>query len=171
MSYLFDTICLVILVGSPCLGYRRGFFPELLDEIALLIGIVAAGFIHYTGWQLPGPWVTPGLIASLAQFAFIMMTATLGIRLLARKLHKAVDGLLLKPLNRFGGASLALVKAWVIIGGFVLLLVRFPVLPLDWLNRSIFAPLMLFAGRTVSILLPADFADALHAMISAVSGT
>lgn len=170
MSYVFDIVCLVVLVGCTCLGYRRGFFPELLDEIALVAGIVIAGLVHYSGLGLPSLWVKPGLIASIIQFILIMTSATIAIRLLAAKLNRVVDQPFLRPLNRLSGAVLALGKAWILIGEMVLLLVRFPVFPLGWMNRAILAPLMLFAGRTVTILLPEDFADSLRALMSSISG-
>ena len=166
MSCAFDFVAVVVLVGCAVLGSRRGFFPELLDEVALIGGIVLAGALQASGVRLLDWLCETHNLAMLLQFLLVVTGTTMSVRLVARKLSAAVDKTALRPLNRLGGALLAVVKACIILGCGLLLLVRFPVMGYDWMHTSILVPVFLFAGYAVSVLLPADFAQSIADFIA-----
>jgi len=168
MSYAFDFTCIVVLLGSLLRGYRRGFLIEVVEKVALMIGIIVAGIIHSIDSRWLGRDLFVFKLFLVIQFVLIVTGVSVSSLGLAKKTTLTAERTLLRPVNRIGGALVGVLKSCIVIGSMLLLLIHFPIISVSWAHRSVFAPFFLFCSRAVAFLLPNEFARSLQGLAASI---
>ena len=161
-GYVFDLAAAVIIVGAVFVGRRRGFVKELFDLIAMIAAICAAGACEHLGIRLFHLPDKGELLSHLLSVLVVFGIALVVVRALGFVAQKAIAFAPFKTAGRVLGAATAAVKAWIGLGFALLLLVRFPVLGVEWIGQSILSPVLLFATRIAAVVFPQHFADAIR---------
>ncbi len=164
-GYVFDLVAAAILVGA-LFGRRRGFVKEVFDLIALIVAICAVGACEHLGIRLFHLPDKGELLSHLLSVLVVFGITLVIVRTLGFVVQKVAEFSPLKRVGRLLGGVTAVVKAWIGLGFALVLLVRFPVLGVEWIRQSILSPILLFAGRIVAIVLPRHFADAIRDLLA-----
>lgn len=165
-GYVFDLVAAAILVGALFVGRRRGFVKEVFDLIALVVAICAVGACEHLGIRLFHLPDKGELLSHLLSVLVVFGITLVIVRTLGFVVQKVAELNPLKTVGRLLGGVTAVVKAWIGLGFALVLLVRFPVLGVEWIRQSILSPVLLFAGRIVAVVLPRHFADAIRDLLA-----
>lgn len=97
-------------------GYKQGLFIGLLSIVAFFIGIVLAfKFMHWGAERLAERVESLSFMLPFISFIIIFFIVTIGIRILAYLVKKALNLTILGTFDNFGGAVLGLFKWSVMI--------------------------------------------------------
>ena len=165
MGYIFDFAACFALLGVAIIGFKRGFILELFDVLAMAIGFCIARVMHATGFRLIEYALGNKHLGAGLSFLAEFLLGFIGTRIIGLLIHRKIKRSQLKGINRYGGSILALMKAYIVIGGIVLILWQYPVLGRDWMETSITFPLFRFGGLLVKVLLPNQIAETIGASI------
>jgi membrane protein required for colicin V production len=96
-------------------GYKQGLFIGILSIAAFFIGIILAfRFMHWGAEMLAEKVESLTFMLPFISFILIFLVVTIGIRILAFMVKKALDLTILGTFDNFGGAVLGLFK-WTIM--------------------------------------------------------
>jgi membrane protein required for colicin V production len=157
----FDLIALGIMAVSGLIGFARGALRELATVIAFFAAVVIAlTTLRYSGPQMRH-WVHPGWVANVAALLAVFMLSYIAVRLigtsLARSLH---DVHALHGLDRVAGLGIGLVRGFVILGAFQLVINA--ATPRDrmprWISHAALYPAADDSAQALKALEPAGLA-------------
>jgi membrane protein required for colicin V production len=152
----FDYAAGLLLVVSGLFGFARGATHEITTVVALVVAaILAVGALRFTGplalHAIHTPWVAK---AAAVLVTFILVYAIL--RLIGGALSRGVKQTSLSGLDRLLGFGVGLVRALVVLGGFILLIdaatppERMP----GWITGAKLYPLASAAGGALRTFAP-----------------
>lgn len=152
----FDYAAGILLVVSGLFGFARGATHEVTTVVALVVAaILAVAALRFTGplalHAIHTPWLAK---AAAVLLTFILVYAIL--RLIGGALSRGVKQTSLSGLDRLLGLGVGLVRALVVLGGFILLIdaatpqERMPA----WITGAKLYPLASAAGGALRTFAP-----------------
>lgn len=160
MGYVFDFVAVFVLFGCAICGFKRGFVRELLDFIAITVGLCLSRSLEALGIRITDLVFESNLLGVILSFCIHFITFFAAVRILGYLIHKKIKKSSLKSVNRYGGLVLAIIKGYFVLGVIIIILVQFPILGTGWMKQSVSFPLLNFGGRLVKVLLPQKIAKA-----------
>jgi membrane protein required for colicin V production len=112
-----DVVFMVIIAISALRCAARGFISELLSMAALIFGVLAALFFFrqggalIRGWFMPDIKVVPEIIAFIAFFLLVYITA----KIIEMTLKSIIEGIQLGGLDHLLGFLFGFVEGLVIV--------------------------------------------------------
>ena len=111
----WDIILFIPLAWGAFQGFRKGLIIELASIAALIAGVYVAA--NFSGWV--ETWINESLGWNESWVGWLAFIATFigvvfGVYALAKVLEKAVNIVMLKPVNKISGAFFGLAKMFII---------------------------------------------------------
>jgi len=150
-----DIIILILLALGAYSSYKQGLFIGLLSIVAFFIGIVLAfKFMHWGADMLSERVESLTFMLPFISFIIIFFVVTIGIRILAFMVKKALDLTILGTFDNFAGAVLGLVKWAIMISLLFWVATSFEYkVPDTWVDNSVIYPAITpIAPAVVSLL-------------------
>jgi membrane protein required for colicin V production len=117
-----DIIILVPLAWFAFKGFRNGFIIEIAVLIALVLGLFAAiHFSEYTAGVLIEKFNFHGGNVRLVSYVVTFLVTMILVYFLGRFISTLVKSVGLGIVNRLAGLLLGVVKAFLIVGAFLML--------------------------------------------------
>ena len=110
---VLDVIGIILIILFFIRGYTRGIIVAAFSVIGILLGILIALKLSqsFAAWMLAKGYITSGW-AQVISYTLLFIGVVLVVRLIARLLQKAVEGLMLGMVNKLiGGALFAFLGA------------------------------------------------------------
>jgi membrane protein required for colicin V production len=104
---VLDVIGIILIILFFIRGYTRGFIVAAFSVVAILLGILCALKLSqsFAAWLLVKGYITSGW-AQVVSYTVLFIGVVLIVRLIARLLQKAVEGMMLGVANKLIGAVL-----------------------------------------------------------------
>ncbi|MFW6323544.1 MAG: CvpA family protein [Desulfovibrionales bacterium] len=159
----FDLIFGFILVFF-CI---RGLYHGMVREVATIIGIIAGFFLANHFYTIAAPFaerfISSPEIAQLTAYIVVLFATFLGVVLVLNLFRNLLQLSLLGGVDRFAGAFVGFIKAYVICALLLVVLTTFLSSGNDHLAESKLAPFIDNLSSSFSAMLPdslrADFAQ------------
>jgi len=102
-----DVTGLIIIILFFVRGYSRGLIVAAFSVIAILLGLLCALKLSqsFASWLLEHGYTTSGW-AQPVSYIVLFVGVVLAVRLIARMLQKAVEGMMLGTANKLAGGIL-----------------------------------------------------------------
>jgi len=168
---VFDYTAAGLLLVSGLVGLARGATREISTVVALVLAAIAAVFaLRFTG-PLARQAIHTDWLANTAAILIGFILTYIVLRLIGAALTRGVQRTSLSGLDRLLGFGIGLVRALVVLGGFILLVNA--ATPSDrmpaWITRARLYPLASAAGEALKAFAPAGMKVA-HEMAPALTG-
>ncbi|HVA64713.1 MAG TPA: CvpA family protein [Terriglobales bacterium] len=168
---LLDYALIAIVALSVLTAAMKGFIYEVWMMAATVVALVVAAWQYGTvaAWL---DWITlppAHEVRNFVAFAGILVGVLLAATIAGRLLRSAVRAVGLGWPDRLLGAGLGLVRGGLLCVAVVALLTAFPVSP-SLVQDSTLAPSLLWGGRALAAVMPAELAARFHSGLAAVSG-
>lgn len=150
-----DILILILLALGAYSGYKQGLFIGLLSIVAFFVAIVLAfRFMHWGAEMLADRVESLTFMLPFISFIIIFLIVTIGIRILAFLVKKALDLTILGTFDNFAGAVLGLFKWAIMISLLIWVATSFEYkVPESWLENSVVYPAITpIAPAMVSLL-------------------
>ncbi len=167
----WDIILCIPLAWGAFQGFRKGLIIELASMAALIAGIYIAA--NFSGWT--ESWINEALGWTESWVGWLSFIATfvgvvIGVYALAKVLEKAVNLVMLKPINKIAGALFGLTKLFLITSIVLNLLTwvdrYIPILHSSSPQNSLlFEPVLNTAPTLLPVLTETDWLDTASEMI------
>jgi len=151
-----DVTALIIIALFFIRGYMRGLIVAAFSVIAILLGILCALKLSQSlaTWMLEKGYTTSGW-APVLSYVLLFTIVVLAVRLLARMIQKAAEGMMLGTVNKLAGGLLYALLAAVLWSSFL------------WIGAhlGVFSPELIASSKTypwLSKLAPWFFGFAGH---------
>ena len=155
---ILDYIVLTVTALLAIAGWRRGALRGIFAIGAALVGLVlASNFYAAAGVALSG-LITTRPAADLLGFAVIFLLTLATGALMAYRLRKALKRAKLSWVDRAAGASLGLLRAWLVCSALYMGLTAFPI-RIEAVERSVFAPVLVEGTRALAYLGSEEFRE------------
>ena len=130
---LLDAVFLVVFVLSIALGFKRGLSAEVISLLALILALILAralgpamaGLLEDI-FGVSSPWVT--VVSFLLVFTIVLLLGRLATYLM----RSFIRGLGLGNWERIGGVGFGLLRAFVLLMAFSLIIELTPFEDSDW---------------------------------------
>jgi membrane protein required for colicin V production len=163
MNWL-DAAIVIVIAWFTFAAFRTGIIREVVTVIAFVVGVLAAGFYYDDLAENVLLFIDNDTAANVAAFIVLFASAALGGQLAATLLKQMAGLLRLGWLDHMAGAAFGLLKGFILVEAFLILVTTFPYLGLDdTIRGSAIAPLFLDGAPVLLKLLPGEFDDAVHA--------
>lgn len=163
MNWL-DPVIVIVVAWFTFAAFRAGIIREVVTVIALVVGVLAAGFYYDDLAENVLLVIDDDTTANVAAFAMLFGAAAVGGQLAAILLKQTAGLLCLGWLDHLAGAAFGLLKGLILVEVFLILFTTYPYLGLDATIRgSAIAPLFLDGGPALLKLLPGEFNRAVDA--------
>jgi len=163
MNWL-DAAIVIVIAWFTFAAFRAGIIREVVTVIALVVGVLAAGFYYDDLAENVLLFIDDDTAANVAAFVVLFGSMALGGQLAAILLKHVAGFLALGWLDHLAGAAFGLLKGLILVEVFLILFTTFPYLGLDATIRgSAIAPLFLDGGPALLKLLPGEFNSAVEA--------
>jgi membrane protein required for colicin V production len=163
MNWL-DAAIVIVIAWFTFAAFRAGIIREVVTVIALVVGVLAAGFYYDDLAENVLLFIDDDTAANVAAFVVLFGSTALGGQLAAILLKHVAGFLALGWLDHLAGAAFGLLKGLILVEVFLILFTTFPYLGLDATIRgSAIAPLFLDGGPALLKLLPGEFNSAVEA--------
>lgn len=153
----FDYAAGLLLLLSGLVGFVRGATREVTTVVALVLAAVSSVFALRLTGPLARHVIHPAWLANSAAVLGGFMVVYVILRLMGGALTKTVRQTSLSGLDRVLGLGIGLVRALVVLGGFIMLLKaatppeRMP----SWITTAALYPLASAAGSALKAFAPA----------------
>jgi len=151
-----DVTALIIIGLFFIRGYMRGLIVAAFSVMAILLGILCALKLSQSlaTWMLEKGYTTSGW-APVLSYILLFTIVVLAVRLLARMIQKAAEGMMLGTVNKLAGGLLYAFLAAVLWSSFL------------WIGAhlGVFSPELITSSKTypfLSNLAPGFFGFAGH---------
>ena len=163
MNWL-DVAIVIVIAWFTFAAFRAGIIREVVTVIALVVGVLAAGFYYDDLAENVLLFIDDDTAANVTAFVVLFGATALGGQLAAILLKHVAGFLALGWLDHLAGAAFGLLKGLILVEVFLILFTTFPYLGLDATIRgSAIAPLFLDGGPALLKLLPGEFNSAVEA--------
>jgi membrane protein required for colicin V production len=163
MNWL-DAVMVIVIAWFTFAAFRAGIIREVVTVIALVVGVLAAGFYYDDLAENVLLFIDDDTAANVTAFVVLFGSMALGGQLAAILLKHVAGLLALGWLDHLAGAAFGLLKGLILVEVFLILFTTFPYLGLDATIRgSAIAPLFLDGGPALLKLLPGEFNSAVEA--------
>jgi len=163
MNWL-DAAIVIVIAWFTFAAFRAGIIREVVTVIALVVGVLAAGFYYDDLAENVLLFIDDDTAANVTAFVVLFGSMALGGQLAAILLKHVAGFLALGWLDHLAGAAFGLLKGLILVEVFLILFTTFPYLGLDATIRgSAIAPLFLDGGPALLKLLPGEFNSAVEA--------
>jgi len=163
MNWL-DAVIVIVIAWFTFAAFRAGIIREVVTVIALVVGVLAAGFYYDDLAENVLLFIDDDTAANVTAFVVLFGSMALGGQLAAILLKHVAGLLALGWLDHLAGAAFGLLKGLILVEVFLILFTTFPYLGLDATIRgSAIAPLFLDGGPALLKLLPGEFNSAVEA--------
>jgi len=163
MNWL-DVAIVIVIAWFTFAAFRAGIIREVVTVIALVVGVLAAGFYYDDLAENVLLFIDDDTAANVVAFVVLFGSMALGGQLAAILLKHVAGFLALGWLDHLAGAAFGLLKGLILVEVFLILFTTFPYLGLDATIRgSAIAPLFLDGGPALLKLLPGEFNSAVEA--------
>ncbi len=125
MAWILDLVLSLILVGNSLGGLRKGLVLQIFSILGIVAGIALG--LTYTDRLLPLLAFLPNDILAVKRaliFLALFVITVVVANIVGITLRTMLRAFLLGPLDRLGGAVLAFVETWLLIGGVFAFLLR-----------------------------------------------
>ncbi|WP_213585120.1 CvpA family protein [Paenibacillus sp. J2TS4] len=163
MMNIVDLIVAVTIIASFAAGYRKGLISQLVSVVGLVAAILAAFFFYANVAGYLAKWIPLKTFTANSDYEFLLdhfqletyiynaiafvllfFVVKIGWHGVGRLLHAVVKVPGLNGLNRWAGAILAMLEAFLILTLLVFLLIAVPSDPLqEVLEQSAAVPYLL----------------------------
>ena len=138
-----DVTGLIIILLFFVRGYSRGLIVAAFSVIAILLGLLCALKLSqsFAAWLLEKGYTTSAW-AQLISYAVLFTGVVLAVRLIAKMLQKAVEGMMLGTVNKLAGGILYAFAGTLLWSSLL------------WIGgrMNLFSPELIAASRTYSWL-------------------
>ena len=163
MNWL-DAVIVIVIAGFTFAAFRTGIIREVVTVIALVVGVLAAGFYYDDLAENVLLVIADDTAANVTAFVVLFGAMALGGQLAATLLKQMAGLFRLGWVDHLAGAAFGLLKGLILVEVFLILFTTFPWLGLDGAIRgSGIAPLFLDGGPVLLKLLPGEFNTAVEA--------
>ncbi|MGQ9572946.1 MAG: CvpA family protein [Dehalococcoidia bacterium] len=163
MNWL-DPVIVIVIAWFTFAAFRAGIIREVVTVLALVVGVLAAGFYYNDLAQDVLLFIDDDTAANVLAFVMLFGSAALGGQLAAFLLKQVAGLLCLGWLDHLAGAAFGFLKGLILVEVFLILFTTYPYLGLgDAIRGSAIAPLFLDRGPVLLKLLPSEFNDAVEA--------
>jgi membrane protein required for colicin V production len=163
MNWL-DAVIVIVIAWFAFAAFRTGIIREVVTVIALVVGVLAAGFYYDDLAENVLLVIDDDTAANVTAFLVLFGALALGGQLAAILLKRTAGLLRLGWADHVAGAAFGLLKGLILVEVFLILFTTFPYLGLDGAIRgSAIAPLFLDRGPALLKLLPGEFNSAVEA--------
>jgi membrane protein required for colicin V production len=163
MNWL-DAAIVIVIAWFTFAAFRAGIIREVVTVIALVVGVLAAGFYYDDLAENVLLFIDDDTAANVTAFVVLFGAMALGGQLAAILLKQVAGLLALGWLDHLAGAAFGFLKGLILVEVFLILFTTFPYLGLDATIRgSAIAPLFLDGGPVLLKLLPGEFNSAVEA--------
>lgn len=163
MNWL-DVAIVIAVAWFTFAAFRAGIIREVVTVIAVVVGVLAAGFYYDDLAENVLLFIDDDTAANVLAFVVLFGAVALGGQLAAFMLKQMAGLLCLGWLDHLAGAAFGLLKGLVLVEVFLILFTTFPYLGLDdTIRGSAIAPLFLEDGPALLKLLPGEFNSAVEA--------
>lgn len=138
-------VVIVFIVGiSIFLGVKKGLIKSSFSLLALLLGIVIASKLYINGANILGKIIHNPNVANIASFVAIFLLVAILLTFLGIMLKRAIRLVQLGWIDRLGGVAFGFIRSAIIVGVFLLLITKYPILGCDkWAKGAKTAPFFL----------------------------
>ncbi|MCJ7509887.1 MAG: CvpA family protein [Dehalococcoidia bacterium] len=163
MNWL-DVAIVIAIVWFTFAAFRAGFIREVVAVIAVVVGVLAAGFYYDDLARDVLLFIDNDKAANVMAFLVLFGALALAGQLAAILLKHMASLLLLGQFDHLAGAAFGLLKGLILVEVFLILFTTYPYLGLGGAIRgSAIAPLFLDRGPILVNLLPGEFDRAVEA--------
>jgi membrane protein required for colicin V production len=157
----FDLIALLILAASGLIGFARGALRELTTLVAFVAAVAISLFIlRFTG-PFARHFVHPVWLANAAALLLGFLVSYMAVRMIGAGISRSVhDVHALSGLDRVAGLGIGLVRGFVVLGVFQLVIVaatppdRMP----KWISHAALYSVAADSGKALKALEPEGLA-------------
>jgi membrane protein required for colicin V production len=153
---VLDIIALGFIVAFFIRGYMKGFIVAVFSVVAILLGILCALKLSqsFAAWLLEKGYVTSGWV-SVVSYLLLFIGVVLLVRLVARLIDKAAEGLMLGTVNRLIGGLLYAFLGAVLWSSLLWLITKLHIVSKETVAESV-------SAAKLSLLAPWFFEQAGH---------
>jgi membrane protein required for colicin V production len=163
MNWL-DAVIVIVIAWLTFAAFRVGIIREVVGVIALVVGVLAAGYYYDDLAENVLLVIDDDTAANVIAFLVLFGTVALGGQLAAFLLKQMTALLALGWVDHLAGAAFGLLKGLILVEVFLILFTTYPYLGLGGAVRgSAIAPLFLDGGPVLLKLLPGEFDRAVEA--------
>ena len=163
MNWL-DVVIVIVIAWFTFAAFRSGVIREVVTVIAVVVGVLAAGFYYDDLAENVLLFIDDETAANVIAFIVLFGAVALGGQLAAFLLKRMASLFSLGWADHLAGAAFGLLKGLILVEVFLILFTTFPYLGLDGAIRgSAIAPLFLDGGPALLKLLPGEFNSAVEA--------
>ena len=163
MNWL-DAVIVIAIAWFTFAAFRAGIIREVVTVIALVVGVLAAGFYYDDLAEDVLLFIDNDTAANVMAFLVLFGAMALAGQLAAFLLKQVAGLLFLGWLDHLAGAAFGLLKGLILVEVFLILFTTYPYFGLgDAIRGSAIAPLFLDGGPVLLKLLPSEFDSAVEA--------
>jgi membrane protein required for colicin V production len=163
MNWL-DAVIVIAIAWFTFAAFRAGIIREVVGVIALVVGVLAAGYYYDDLAENVLLVIDDDTAANVIAFLVLFGAVALGGQLAAFLLKRVASLLALGWVDHLAGAAFGLLKGLILVEVFLILFTTYPYLGLGGAVRgSAIAPLFLDGGPVLLKLLPGEFNRAVEA--------
>jgi membrane protein required for colicin V production len=163
MNWL-DAVIVIVIAWFTFAAFRAGVIREVVGIIALVVGVLAAGYYYDDLAENVLLVIDDDTAANVIAFLVLFGAVALGGQLAAFLLKQMTALLALGWVDHLAGAAFGLLKGLILVEVFLILFTTYPYLGLGGAVRgSAIAPLFLDGGPVLLKLLPGEFDRAVEA--------
>jgi membrane protein required for colicin V production len=139
-----DVVIIFIAGISIIFGVKRGLVKESFSLLALILGIVIASRSYMGGAKTLGKIIHNPNVANIASFVAIFLLIAILLTFIGILLKKLIRLVQLGWIDRLGGAAFGFIRSAIIVGVFLVLITKYPILGCDkWAKGAKTAPFFL----------------------------
>jgi membrane protein required for colicin V production len=159
-----DAVIVIVIVWFTFAAFRAGIIREVVGVIALVVGVLAAGYYYDDLAENVLLVIDDDTAANVIAFIVLFGAVALGGQLAAFLLKRMASLFSLGWADHLAGAAFGLLKGLILVEVFLILFTTYPYLGLGGAVRgSAIAPLFLDGGPVLLKLLPGEFDRAVEA--------
>ena len=150
-----DLVIIFIVGISIVFGLKRGLIKESFTLFALILGIVIANRSYIDGAKILGKVIHNPNVANIASFVGIFLMIAILLTFIGILLKKMIRVVQLGWIDRLGGAAFGFIRSAIIVGVFLALTTKYPILGFDkWAKGAKTAPFFLHFLESLRKLIP-----------------
>ena len=134
---IIDIIILVCFVPALIQGITKGFIPQAVALLSIILG----AWLAFRFSEPVGEWLGGYVELSAASFAVILVAVSLALNLIGKGLEKVVKVAMLGWADKLLGAVLSFLKAFLVVGLLVIVFdalnSKFSLVPQQTIDESV----------------------------------